>query len=71
MRDRERQRQKHRQREKQAPYRESDVGFDPGSPESCPGLEAGTKLLSHPGIPALSFLNKHLLITYYIHQALF
>ena len=27
----------HRQREKQAPYREPDVGLDPGTPESGPG----------------------------------
>ena len=49
MRDREGQR--HRQREKQAPCREPDVGLDPRTPGSCPGLKAGTKLLSHPEIP--------------------
>ena len=48
--DRERERQRHRQREKQAPRREPDVGLDPGSPGSRPGLlKAGAKLLSHPG----------------------
>ena len=31
--------QRHRQREKQAPCREPDVGLDPGSPGSCPGLK--------------------------------
>ena len=36
--ERERQRQRHRQREKQAPCREPDVGLDPGSPGSHPGL---------------------------------
>ena len=36
----ERMAQKHRQREKQALYREPDVGLDPGSPESGPGLKA-------------------------------
>ena len=36
MRDTERERQRHRQREKQAPFREPDVGLDPGSPESQP-----------------------------------
>ena len=51
MRDRERQR--HRQREKQAPCREPDVGLDPGTLGSCPGLKAGTKLVSHSGIPDL------------------
>ena len=30
---------------------EPDVGFDPGSPGSCPGPKAGAKLLCHPGIP--------------------
>ena len=33
-------RQRHRQREKQAPCREFDVGLDPGSPGSHPGLQA-------------------------------
>ena len=39
-RERGRERQRHRQREKQAPCRELDVGLDPGSPESGPGLKA-------------------------------
>ena len=51
MRDRERQRQRHRQ--KQTPYREPKVGLDPRSPASHPGLKAGPKPLSHPGIPTL------------------
>ena len=38
-------------REKQAPCREPDIGFDPGSPGSHPGLKAGAKPLSHPGCP--------------------
>ena len=54
---RERERQRHRQREKQAPYREPDVGFDPGSPGSCPGPKTGAKLLSHPGNPRLPLSN--------------
>ena len=37
---RERGRQRHRQREKQAPRREPDVGLDPESPGSHPGLKA-------------------------------
>ena len=41
---RERERQRHRQREKQAPCREPDVGLDPRSPGSHPGLKAA---LSH------------------------
>ena len=32
--------QRHREREKQAPCREPDMGLDPGSPGSCPGLKA-------------------------------
>ena len=32
-------------------HREPDVGFDPGSPGSRPEPKAGTKPLSHPGIP--------------------
>ena len=36
----ERERQRHRQREKQPPCREPDVGLDPGSPGSRPGLQA-------------------------------
>ena len=35
-------RQRHRQREKQAPGREPDVGLDPGTPRSHPGLNADT-----------------------------
>ena len=31
--------------------RDSILGLDPGTPESCPGPKAGAKLLSHPGIP--------------------
>ena len=40
MRDTQRERQRHRHREKQVPCREPDVGFDPRSPGSCPGLKA-------------------------------
>ena len=40
MRDTEREKeQRHRQREKQAPCKEPDVGLDPGSPGSHPGLK--------------------------------
>ena len=41
MKDTEREGQRHRQREKQAPGRESDMGLDPRSPGSHPGLKAG------------------------------
>ena len=40
MRDTEREGQRHRQKEKQTPCGESDVGLDPGSPGSGPGLKA-------------------------------
>ena len=49
--DIERERQRHRQREKQAPCREPDVGLDPGTLGSGPGLKAGANPLRHPGIP--------------------
>ena len=51
-RERERERQRHRQREKQAALREPDVGLDPGSPESRPGLKAA---LNHPATQAAQF----------------
>ena len=38
--ERERERQRHRQRERQAPHREPNVGLDPRSPGSGPGLKA-------------------------------
>ena len=43
--------QRHRQREKQTPCRESDVGFEQGTPGPHPKPKAGAKPLSHPGIP--------------------
>ena len=63
-RERERERQRHRQREKQAPCREPDVGLDPGSPGSHPEPKAGTKLLSHPGIPENSNFLKGVFMVY-------
>ena len=39
-RETQRERQRHRQREKQAPCREPDMGLDPRSPGSGPGLKA-------------------------------
>ena len=49
-RERERQRQRHKERE-QSPCREPDVGLDPRTPGTCPGLKADAQLLSHPGVP--------------------
>ena len=57
MKDTGRERQRHRQREKQDPRREPYVGLDPGTLGSCPGPKAGTKPLSHPGIPYDGYLN--------------
>ena len=37
-------------------HQEPDVGFDPGSPGSCPGPKAGAKPLRHPGIPQIRYL---------------
>ena len=37
--ERERKRQRRTQREKQAPCREPDIGLNPGSPGSGPGLK--------------------------------
>ena len=34
---------------------EPDMGFDPGSPVSCPGPKTGAKPLGHPGIPSKKF----------------
>ena len=60
MRDTERQR--HRQRDKHAPCREPDVGLNPRTPGSCPGLKAGAKPLSHPGVPCSWSFKKLLLL---------
>ena len=45
MRDTQRERQRHRQGEKQAPCREPNMGLDPRTPGSHPGLKA-TNLFS-------------------------
>ena len=51
MRDTERKRQRHRQKDKLALCREPDVGLNPRTPKSSPGLKAGAQPLSHLGIP--------------------
>ena len=35
---------------------DSILGFDPGTPGSRPGLKAGAKPLSHPGIPRAALI---------------
>ena len=57
-RDTERERQRHRQREKQAPCREPDVGLDPRSPGSCPGLQAALNRCATGAAPSLMFLTE-------------
>ena len=49
MRDTHTERQRHRQRE--APCGEPNVGLDPRTPGSRPGLKVDAQLLSHPGVP--------------------
>ena len=60
----EREKHRHRQREKQAPYKEPDVGLDPGTQGSRPGPKAGAKPLSHPGIPVSMFFSFCLFILF-------
>ena len=69
MRDTEREREAEtRQRERQAPRKEPDMGLDPWTPGSCPGPKAGTKLMSHPGIPCSLFLYHNFNILFYIKR---
>ena len=54
MMDIEREREREREAETQEDGEASsipDMGLNPGTPGSCPGLKAGTNPLSHPGIP--------------------
>ena len=54
--ERQRERQRHRQREKQAPCREPDVGLDPESPGSHPGLQAALNRRATRFCPVPSFI---------------
>ena len=54
-RERERERQTQAEGEAGSMHWEPDVGFDPGSPGSCPGPKAGAKPLCHPRIPFMMF----------------
>ena len=49
-------------------HREPDVGFDPGSPGSCPGPKADAKPLRHPGIPILFFFLRFYLSIHERHR---
>ena len=53
-------RQRHRQREKQAPCREPDVGLNPGSPGSHPGLKAALNRWATGAALFLTFQSLHL-----------
>ena len=59
--EREREREAETQAEGEAGsmHREPDVGFNPGSPGSCPGPKAGAKPLHHPGIPIFKSFPGH------------
>ena len=48
--ERYRERQRHRQREWQAPLREPNARFDPGTVGSCPEPKADAPPLRHPGV---------------------
>ena len=62
-REREGKRQRPRQREKQAPCREPDVGLNPGSPGSGPGLQppgvahTSDLYVGNPPLPRMLFLS--------------
>ena len=62
--ERHRERQRHRQREKQAPHRVPDVGLNPGSPGSHPGLKVMLNCWATQATPIVCvlFLFMYLLI---------
>ena len=60
-----REKERHRQREKQAPCREPDVGLHPGPPGPCPRPKAGSKPLSHPGVPLVCLFYFYFLKKFY------
>ena len=55
-----REKQRPRQREKQAPCREPDVGLDPRSPGSRPGLKAGPQPLSPRALGTVYYTHNRL-----------
>ena len=58
-REREREREAETQAEGESGFmREPNVGLDPGTPGSHPGPKAGSRLLSHPGIPSPDYFNQ-------------
>ena len=56
VREREREAETQAEGEAGSMHWEPDMGFDPGSSGSLPGLKAGAKPLCHPGIPPNVFL---------------
>ena len=59
------QRQRHRQREKQAPCREPDVGLDPWSPGSDPGLKVVLNRWTTGAAPQVEFLCSSLEVDFF------
>ena len=66
MKDTERKRQ--RQRQKQAPCREPNVGLDPRSPESDPGLQVALNCCATGAVPLGIFLYKFIFYWHSICQ---
>ena len=62
--ERERERQRHRQREKQAPCRKPNVGLDPESPGSGPGLKAALNCWATWAAPKINILREILECAY-------
>ena len=62
--ERPRERQRHRQREKQAPCKEPDVGLDPRSPGSRPGLQAALNCCATGAAQSTIFFLKDFLLIY-------
>ena len=69
-RDRERERQRHRQRKKQAPCTKPDMGLDPGSPGSCPGLQVALNRCATGATRPNLFLYSHITIWYFSYLSL-
>ena len=60
--EREREDQRHRQREKQAPCTGSPTWDSiPGLQDRALGQRAGAKPLRHPGIPAIFYIDNHVI----------
>ena len=67
--ERERERQRHRQREKQAPCRELNVGLNPGSPGSHPGLKAA--LNSWATLAARGYISRYFISLFFLKDFIY